>query len=123
GVFEKVAPEIWEFSVSGFNILQSWLGYRMKTRAGKKSSPLDRLRTNGWQFDNELLDLLLVLGATIKMIPTLNEATQKVLAYELWTEAELPVPSQQESKASAEDEEQSETEQEAQMEIAHSSEE
>lgn len=50
-------PEVWEFSVSGFKVLQSWLAYRMQKGAGKKSSPLDKIRPAAWRFDEELLDL------------------------------------------------------------------
>ena len=38
GVFAPVSPEVWGFEVSGFRVLPSWLGYRMKNRKGKKSS-------------------------------------------------------------------------------------
>ncbi|WP_375264075.1 type ISP restriction/modification enzyme, partial [Palleronia sp.] len=41
GRFGPVAPEVWEFEVSGLAVVKSWLGYRMKKRAGKKSSRLD----------------------------------------------------------------------------------
>jgi predicted helicase len=40
GIFEKVRPQVWEFSVSGFEVVKSWLGYRMRHRSGKSSSPL-----------------------------------------------------------------------------------
>ena len=44
GRFGPVAPEVWAFEVSGLKVVQSWLGYRMKKRKGKKSSPLDGIR-------------------------------------------------------------------------------
>lgn len=60
GRFGPVAPEVWEFEVSGFKVVQSWLGYRMKRRAGKKSSPLDDIRPERWtaRMSDELLELL-----------------------------------------------------------------
>ena len=61
GVFAPVRLEVWEFSVSGFEVVKSWLAYRMKKGAGKKSSPLDAIRPERWEFDEELLDLLRVL--------------------------------------------------------------
>lgn len=67
GVFNKVRPEVWNFSVSGLQVVKSWLAYRMKERAGKKSSPLDEIRPETWTFDNELLDLLWVLDNTIDL--------------------------------------------------------
>ena len=36
GRFGPVAPEVWAFEVSGHKVIQSWLGYRMKERAGKE---------------------------------------------------------------------------------------
>jgi hypothetical protein len=48
GRFGPVAPAVWEFEVSGLKVVQSWLGYRMKKRAGKKSSPLDDIRPERW---------------------------------------------------------------------------
>ena len=65
GVFGPVRPEVWEFSVSGFQVVQHWLAHRMKKGAGKKSSPLDKIRPAAWQFDEELLDLLWVLEHTV----------------------------------------------------------
>ena len=44
GAFAPVSQEAWNFEVSGLRVLRSWLGYRMKTRKGKKSSPLDDIR-------------------------------------------------------------------------------
>ena len=44
GRFGGVAPEAWKFEVSGLVVVRSWLGYRMKRRAGKSSSVLDGIR-------------------------------------------------------------------------------
>ncbi len=44
GVFAPVSPQAWDFEVSGLRVLRSWLGYRMKNRKGRKSSPLDDIR-------------------------------------------------------------------------------
>lgn len=58
GRFDHVTPEVADFAVSGMNVLRSWLGYRMKTPAGRSSSPLDRIQAPTWQHDAELLELL-----------------------------------------------------------------
>lgn len=67
GEFGPVAREVFEFEVSGFKVVQSWLKYRMKKSAGRKSSPLDDIRPERWtsQFTTELLELLWVLEATV----------------------------------------------------------
>ena len=64
GAFEPVAPEVFEFEVSGLKVVRSWLKYRMKKGAGRKSSPLDDIRPERWtgQFTTELLELLLGAG-------------------------------------------------------------
>lgn len=71
GAFRPVAPEVFAFEVSGLKVVQSWLKYRMKKGAGKKSSPLDDIRPERWtsQFTTELLELLWVLEATVEGYP------------------------------------------------------
>ena len=71
GVFAPVAPETFGFPVSGRRVVASWLGYRMKRGAGRKSSPLDAIRPRRWpaRFTTELLELLWILEATIALRP------------------------------------------------------
>jgi hypothetical protein len=101
GRFGPVTPEVWEFEVSGLKVVQSWLGYRMKRRAGKKSSPLDEIRPERWtaRMSDELLELLWVLEATLAMEPELEENLDKVVAGPCFTAAELPTPTPEERKA------------------------
>ena len=72
GIFGEVRREVWEYGVSGLQVVDSWLGYRMKKRSGKKSSPLDDIRPASWSFDGELLDLLWVLDATVDRLPSMG---------------------------------------------------
>jgi hypothetical protein len=101
GRFGPVAPEVWEFEVSGLKVVQSWLGYRMKKRAGKKSSPLDQIRPERWtaRMSEELLELLWVLEATLAMEPDLEAQLNKIVAGPCFTAAELPEPTESERKA------------------------
>jgi len=101
GLFGPVAPEVWEFEVSGLKVVQSWLGYRMKERAGKKSSPLDNIRPKSWtpRMTDEFLELLWVLEATLAMEPKLVLALDKVVSGACFTAGELPTPSPVERKA------------------------
>jgi predicted helicase len=71
GEFRPVAKEVFDFEVSGLKVVQSWLKYRMKKGAGKKSSPLDDIRPEQWtiEFTDELLELLWVLEATMEGYP------------------------------------------------------
>lgn len=101
GRFGPVAPEVWEFEVSGLKVVQSWLGYRMKKRAGKKSSPLDDIRPERWtaRMSDELLELLWVLETTLAMEPELERVLDKIVAGPCFTATELPTPKPEERKA------------------------
>lgn len=101
GRFGPVALEIWEFEVSGLKVVQSWLGYRMKVRSGKKSSPLDEIRPERWtpRMTDEFLELLWVLEATLAMEPQLSAALDAVVAGECFKAEDLPQPTDAERKA------------------------
>ncbi|MDE2892368.1 MAG: N-6 DNA methylase [Chloroflexota bacterium] len=98
GEFGPVEPEVYNYTVSGLEVVKSWLGYRMKDRKGRKSSPLDDTRPEVWTFSEELLELLWVLEHTIAMQPTGKTLLEEVLASELWTAEELPKPTEAERK-------------------------
>ncbi len=92
GQFHPVAPEVWEFEVSGLKVVKSWLDYRMKAGHGRKSSPLDDIRPERWtsEFTTELLELLWVLEATLAEYPKQAELLEKVIKGPLFTSEELP---------------------------------
>jgi predicted helicase len=71
GAFAPVAPDVYNFEVSGLRVVQHWLDSRMRNPKGKKSSPLDDIRPEKWSrdFTNELLELLWILEATIAEYP------------------------------------------------------
>lgn len=74
------------------------LSYRMFDRKGKKSSALDDIRPETWQFDNELLDLLWVLDATIDLMPEVTTAFEGVLESDLFSAQDFPIPTEAERK-------------------------
>ncbi|MBI4505360.1 MAG: DNA methyltransferase, partial [Chloroflexi bacterium] len=92
GTFQPVAREVFEFEVSGLKVVQSWLRYRMKRGAGKKSSPLDDIRPERWtsEFTTELLELLWVLEATIAGYPEQAKLLEAVIAGPCFRADELP---------------------------------
>ena len=92
GEFAPVAPEVYDFDVSGLKVVQSWLSYRMKEGAGKKSSPLDNIRPERWtsQFTTELLYLLWVLEATVASYTEQAKLLDAVLEGECFHADELP---------------------------------
>ncbi len=69
GAFAPVSEAAWNFEVSGLRVLRSWLGYRMKNRKGRKSSPLDDLRPTRWTQTKELLLVLSIIEHTIEATP------------------------------------------------------
>lgn len=81
GQFAPVPPEVYDYSVSGLKVVQSWLKYRMRAGAGKKSSPLDDLRPMTWpaRFTEELLELLWALAATVATYPQQEELLAAVV--------------------------------------------
>ena len=92
GEFAPVTLEVYEFEVSGLKVVPSWLKYRMKQGAGKKSSPLDAIRPSHWtsQFTTKLLELLWVLEATVKDYPEQKRLLKAVVASDCFQAAELP---------------------------------
>lgn len=92
GEFRPVTREVFEFEVSGLKVVQSWLKYRMKKGAGKKSSPLDDIRPERWssQFTTELLELLWVLEATVEGYTEQAKLLEAVLEGECLHADELP---------------------------------
>ena len=92
GEFAPVATEVYEFEVSGLKVVQSWLKYRMKNGAGRKSSPLDDIRPERWtsQFTTELLELLWVLEATVKSYPQQERLLEAIVSGDCFRADELP---------------------------------
>ena len=101
GAFGPVAPEVWSFSVSGFEVVRSWLAYRMKDGAGRRSSPLDEIRPERWTpaFTEEFLELLWVLEATVATYPPLESLLGRVVAGPAFAAADLPSPTADERAA------------------------
>ncbi len=93
GAFAPVAPDVYAFEVSGHKVAQSWLRYRMKGGAGRKSSPLDDIRPDRWsaRFTTELLELLWVLEATVALYPTQAELLAAVVAGACLRADDLPL--------------------------------
>jgi Type ISP C-terminal specificity domain/N-6 DNA Methylase len=92
GEFRPVSQEVFEFEVSGLKVAQSWLHYRMKKGAGKKSSPLDDIHPECWtsQFTTELLELLWVLEATVEGYPKQAKLLEAVVSGPCFQAEELP---------------------------------
>ena len=100
GEFSPVSKTVWEFSVSDFFVVQSWIRSRLRDGAGRRSSALDEIRPATWTAEmmEQLLELLWVVEATIDAQPELNATLSEILAGPLFTAAELPQPSEEERR-------------------------
>ncbi len=101
GAFGPVSPEVWSFEISGLKILNSWLGYRMKNRKGRKSSLLDDIRPTRWTQTDELLRLLAILEHTVEVTAGAAALLDEILANPLIPAADVPQPTADQRKPSA----------------------
>src|SRR5699024_6487042 len=105
GIITGVSKEVWEYSVSGFPVVERWLGSRTAKGIGRSSTPryatpLDCIRPTQWedQWNDELLDLLTVLTYSIEMYPTQAELLTEILQDDLIPTQSFPEPTQAERK-------------------------
>lgn len=101
GAFAPISKAVWEFEVSGLRPVKSWLGYRMREPAGRKSSPLDEILPLRWpaEFTEELLELLWMLEHTVDLSPDLLAFLETVIEGEVMSAEDLPRPTDEQRKA------------------------
>jgi hypothetical protein len=101
GAFAPVSAAVRGFSVSGLDVVGSWLDYRSQEGAGRRSSLLDRIRPLTWppQHTEELLRLLWILEHTVALGPALDGILDQVVAGGIYTAEELPAPTDDERRA------------------------
>lgn len=92
GVIGGVSRAVSEYEVSGMGVVASWLGYRMKTPAGRKISPLDFMAPKSWTFDRELLELLWVIERMVAAEPLAATLIDEVMAGTVLTMKQLGEP-------------------------------
>jgi hypothetical protein len=113
GIIEKVKPEVYGYSLSGFKPVESWLRYRMKERGGRAGregsrSVLDLIRPERWTFSQELLELLWVVEGCVNLWPQLEDLLGEVIAGEVFPESDLPKPTEAERKEPKENDDENE---------------
>ncbi|KFF58172.1 hypothetical protein JF66_20565, partial [Cryobacterium sp. MLB-32] len=101
GTVSGVRPEVWQFSVSGWPVVQRWLQNRSALGRGhirSKPKPLDRIRPTHWidDWNDELLDLLKAIERTVRLSGLQELLLEKVFHSELFDIDEFPVPSRAE---------------------------
>ena len=93
GEFSPVSREVWDYAVSGMQVVKSWLDRRKRERSGRKSSQLDKIGPERWTFTEELLALLWTLEATVALQPEGAALLDEICAGPLFAASELPSPS------------------------------
>ena len=85
-------PEVWDYSVSGLQVVRSWLNRRKPNPPGRRSSPLDEIRPERWEFTEQLLELLWILERTVALQPEGEELLVKTLGSPLFSAPRTAVP-------------------------------
>lgn len=91
GFVENVPKAVWEYEVSGKNVLRQWFSYRRRDRSrpliGDKRppSPLDSIQPDRWpqEYTADLINLLNVLGWLVKLEPKQKDVLIRILAGKL----------------------------------------
>lgn len=97
GYVENVSPEMWEYEVSGKQVLWHWFSYRRRDRnrpiIGDRRPPsdLDKIQPNHWlpEYTSDLLDLLNVLGRLIALEPKQADLLNRICDNPLLSADEL----------------------------------
>jgi hypothetical protein len=86
-----VAENVWNYQVSGMNVVKKWIGYRKATPTTRGSSPLNDIVTESWPkaWTDELLDLLHVITQLRDLESRHSSLLKKVLAGPLLSNSSL----------------------------------
>lgn len=99
GVLVGVPEAVWNFEVSGMDVIPKWLGYRMAKPAGRaasSTSPLDQIRPTMWEpeWSTELVEIVAALRETLAIVPAGVALLDEIAVGPLISAAQLPpVPS------------------------------
>jgi hypothetical protein len=95
GLLTGVTSSVWEFEVSGMDVIRKWLSYRMEKPAGKaasSSSPLDLVRPTTWleEWSTELVEVVTAIKESLAMIPDGITLLGEIVSRPLIDADELP---------------------------------
>ncbi len=81
-VFGGVSEDVWNYQVSGMQVIKKWVGYRKAKPSTKWSSPLNEIVSESWPkaWTEELLDLLHVIFQLRGLESRHEDLLAKVLA-------------------------------------------
>ena len=86
GYIDRVPPAVWEYQVSGKQVLRQWFSYRKKNRERpqigdkRKPSPLGDIQPDHWlpEYTSELINVLNVLGMLVELEPKQADLLKRV---------------------------------------------
>lgn len=86
GYIENVPLEVWQYEVSGKQVLRQWFSYRESDRSrpiiGDRRPPseLDRIQSDGWlaEYTTELMNVLHVLGRLVALEAKQADLLQRI---------------------------------------------
>ncbi|MFC3687083.1 type ISP restriction/modification enzyme [Aquipuribacter hungaricus] len=95
GALTGVTEAVWNFEVSGMDVVPKWLGYRMAKavgRAASSESPLDRIRPTTWapEWSTELTQIVAVIRRTLALIADGVALLDEIIASPLVSADDLP---------------------------------
>lgn len=87
GSWGKVDPRVWGYTISGVNVIDSWVGSRRKKPKGRKSSPLDDIVAQSWPtaWSREFHELLALLTHLVSLEERQADLLQRVLQQPVFT--------------------------------------
>jgi hypothetical protein len=97
GFIENVPPGVWQYEVSGKQVLVQWFSYRKRNRERppmgdrRPPSPLSSIQPDHWlpEYTTELLNVLNVLAMLVDLEPTQSEVLDRICAGPLLSEGEM----------------------------------
>jgi len=97
GFIENVPPAVWDYEVSGKQVLVQWFSYRRKNRErpiiGDRRPPskLGDIQPDHWlpEYTTELINVLNVLGLLVDLEPEQADLLERICAGPLISESEL----------------------------------
>jgi hypothetical protein len=97
GFVENVPPRVWQYEVSGKQVLVQWFSYRKRHRERppmgdrRPPSPLSDIQPDHWlpEYTTELLNVLNVLAMLVELEPQQSDILDRICAGPLISESEL----------------------------------
>jgi hypothetical protein len=97
GYIDNVTKAMWDYEVSGKQVVKQWFSYRRRDRSRpiigdrRPPSPLDSIQPDHWlpEYTRDLIDLLNVIGRLVRLEPKQADLLQRILDHPLITVAAL----------------------------------